>query len=82
MAAIWCRRATSSTPAPKSRITATASNIALAAGAGPLTSGLIFDWFGSYHNLFLVILPMTTTSATLIGTLGAYPATLEPEEQT
>ncbi len=46
----------------------------LGTGLGPLLAGLMFDHFGSYHQLILILIPVFAASALLVGSLGRYPA--------
>ena len=49
--------------------------IAMAVGTslGPVSAGAVYDQFGSYSNFLLLIFPLVTLGAILIGTLGPFP---------
>ena len=47
----------------------------LSAGSalGPVTSGFIFDTFGSYYYFLLAMIPLVALGALIVSTLGPYP---------
>lgn len=47
--------------------------ITFAAGAGPLVFGVLYDLFGSYHGLILVMIPLFLLGSLLMGSLPRYP---------
>ncbi|ATE64200.1 MFS transporter [Rhizorhabdus dicambivorans] len=49
------------------------------AGLGPMFGAQMFDHFGDYSNLLLIVGTTFALSGVLIGTLGAYPTLAAPE---
>lgn len=47
--------------------------LACGAGLGPMLGAQIYDRFGGYFNMLLIVGPMFAVSGLLIGSLGAYP---------
>lgn len=47
--------------------------VSFGAGIGPMLGARIFDHYGDYQNLLLIIGPTFALSGLLVGTLGAYP---------
>jgi MFS family permease len=48
--------------------------VTLGTGLGPLLGGYIYDRFGGYDPLFVILAPCFVISALLVGSLGAYPS--------
>lgn len=47
--------------------------ISLGIGLGPTAAGMIYDAFGTYRPMFLLILPLVALSVALVASLGPYP---------
>lgn len=47
--------------------------MSLGSGVGPFIAGAMYDRFGDYQYLFLLVSPLLIISAILIATLGPYP---------
>lgn len=52
--------------------------LSFGAGLGPMLGAQMFDHFGNYRNMLLVVGPTFAFSAILIGTLGGYPTFRAP----
>ncbi|WP_380871683.1 MFS transporter [Sphingomonas sp. DBB INV C78] len=54
-----------------------AGMLALGSGTGAAFGGLMYDSFGSYHALLIILVPVYATTAALIATLGEPPKIFE-----
>lgn len=50
-----------------------AGMLALGSGVGAAFGGAMYDYYGSYHMLILILLPVYAVTSLLIGTLGRTP---------
>jgi MFS family permease len=55
------------------------AGFSLAAGAGPVAFGAIFDHFGSYHHALMVSAVLLVIGPVLLFALGRYPAAFSPQ---
>lgn len=53
--------------------------LSFGAGIGPMFGAYMFDHYGNYENMLLVLAPVFVLSGVLIGSLGGYPALPTPD---